>query len=58
MTLIQPIILPQRMSDEEFLGFVAKRPDGERWQLIDGVAVMMPPPTKAHQRSGRTWLGR
>lgn len=26
------------------------RPDEERWQLIDGVPMMMPPPTLVHQR--------
>ena len=38
------------MSRELFRGFVECRPDEERWQLIDGVAVMMAPPTYAHQR--------
>lgn len=52
MTVMQPTILAQRFTVEEFLAFYAGRPDGERWQLIDGVAMMMPPPTKAHQRIG------
>ncbi len=52
MTVMQPTILAQRFTVDEFLAFYAGRPDGERWQLIDGVAMMMPPPTKAHQRIG------
>ena len=39
-----------RMSVELFRGFVEGRPDEEHWELIDGVAMMMAPPTKAHQR--------
>jgi Uma2 family endonuclease len=38
------------MSVELFRQFVADRPDKERWELIDGVAMMMAPPTLAHQR--------
>ena len=38
------------LSDEEFEAFVAGRPHGERWQLIDGEAVMMTPPRLRHQR--------
>jgi Uma2 family endonuclease len=39
-----------RLSVEVFRGFLEGRPDEERWELIDGVAVMMTPPTLAHQR--------
>ena len=39
-----------RMSVELFRGFVEGRPDEEHWELINGVAMMMAPPTKAHQR--------
>ncbi|MCC6775541.1 MAG: Uma2 family endonuclease [Hyphomicrobiales bacterium] len=39
-----------RLSIELFRAFYATRPEEERWQLIDGAAVMMTPPTKAHQR--------
>jgi Uma2 family endonuclease len=39
----------QRMSIESFRAFYAMRPDEEQWQLIDGVAIMMTPPTVAHQ---------
>ena len=41
---------PQRMQRESFRAFYAMRPDEEQWQLIDGVAIMMTPPTVAHQR--------
>ena len=41
---------PPLMSIELFRAFYASRPDEEHWQLIDGVAVMMTPPTPAHQR--------
>ena len=41
---------PQALSIETFRAFVATRPDEERWELVDGVAMMMAPPTKAHQR--------
>ncbi|MGA8616129.1 MAG: Uma2 family endonuclease [Xanthobacteraceae bacterium] len=38
------------MDVDEFMAFLETRPDGERWDLIEGVAVMMAPPTYAHQR--------
>jgi Uma2 family endonuclease len=41
---------PPRMSIEVFRGFLEGRPDEEHWELIDGVAMMMAPPTLAHQR--------
>jgi Uma2 family endonuclease len=41
---------PQLLSIEAFRAFTASRPEEERWELIDGAAVMMTPPTKAHQR--------
>jgi Uma2 family endonuclease len=41
---------PPRMSVGVFRGFLEGRPDEEHWELIDGVAVMMAPPTLAHQR--------
>lgn len=34
----------------EFDAFLRGRPREEWWQLIDGIAVMMNPPTLAHQR--------
>jgi Uma2 family endonuclease len=41
---------PQRMPLDLFRSFVEGRPDEEHWELIDGVAMMMAPPTLAHQR--------
>jgi Uma2 family endonuclease len=41
---------PQVLSIDAFRAFIASRPDEERWELIDGAAVMTAPPTKAHQR--------
>jgi Uma2 family endonuclease len=38
-----------QMTVEEFLAFTESRPDGERWELIDGVAVMSPSPTDWQQ---------
>jgi len=37
-----------RMSGVDFRAFQETRPDHERWELIDGVPVMMTPPTLAH----------
>jgi Uma2 family endonuclease len=33
----------------EFLAFTGTRPDGERWELIEGEAVIYPSPTMWHQ---------
>ena len=38
------------LSIEAFRSWLASRPDGEHWELIAGVPMMMAPPTKAHQR--------
>lgn len=38
-----------RLSVEDYLALIKTRPSEERWQLIDGVAIMMPPPTLRHQ---------
>jgi Uma2 family endonuclease len=35
---------------DQFLDFSLTRPEGERWQLIDGLAIMMVPPSYVHQR--------
>ncbi len=40
---------PPGLSVELFRAFYATRPDEERWQLIDGAAITMTPPTVAHQ---------
>jgi Uma2 family endonuclease len=47
-----------RMSGTEFRAFQARRPDHERWELVGGVAMMMPPPTIAHNQiaSSLEWL--
>ena len=41
--------LPQ-ISFEQFCAFRDERPKEEKWELIDGVPMMMPPPTLVHQR--------
>jgi Uma2 family endonuclease len=35
---------------DQFLDFYRTRPDEERWQLVDGLAIMMVPPSFMHQR--------
>src|SRR5947209_14197621 len=40
---------PGTMDVDEFMGFLESRPKEERWHLIEGVAVMMGPPSLAHQ---------
>jgi Uma2 family endonuclease len=42
--------LAGRMSRSEFRAFQNGRPGNERWELISGVPMMMPPPTIAHNR--------
>jgi Uma2 family endonuclease len=34
---------------EEFLALTESRPDGERWELIEGKAIMNPSPSQWHQ---------
>jgi len=38
---------------DQFLDFYVTRPDEERWQLLDGLPMMMTPPNKVHQRLAR-----
>lgn len=38
-----------KITVEEYLAFIEARPEEERWQLIDGVAMLMNPPTIRHQ---------
>ena len=38
------------MDIDEFMAFIERRPKEERWHLIEGIAVMMAPPSMAHQR--------
>src|ERR1022692_4716580 len=42
------------MDVDEFIAFLETRPDGEHWELIEGVAVMMAPSSYAHQRANRS----
>lgn len=49
MNTAAPVRTDSRFTVEEYLAFIATRPSEERWQLIDGVAMMMPPPTLRHQ---------
>lgn len=68
----RPKLAPeQQLTIEEFLAFTDSRPDGERWELIEGVAIMNPSPVEYHQlvvlnigrylmahkeRTGATWM--
>jgi Uma2 family endonuclease len=45
-----PLRPQQRMSIELFRCFYEGRPDEERWELIDGVAIRLAPSTLSHQR--------
>lgn len=47
--------LPQ-FDFEKFDAFRNERPKDEKWELIDGVPMMMPPPTLVHQRISRALL--
>ena len=38
-----------QLSMEQFHAFRDERPKEEKWELIDGVPMMMPPPTLVHQ---------
>ena len=38
------LAIDDRMTVEEFLAMVETRPDGEHWELIEGVAIMNPSP--------------
>lgn len=43
------IVEAEQMTVEEYLAFVESRPDGGRWELIEGIAFMSPSPTDWHQ---------
>jgi Uma2 family endonuclease len=45
--------LSGNMDVDEFMAFLETRPDEEHWDLIEGIAVMMAPPSYAHQRIAR-----
>ena len=38
-----------QMTVEEFLAFYETRPDGQKWELIEGEAVISPSPSEWHQ---------
>jgi len=42
--------LAGNMDVDEFMSFLETRPKGEHWDLIEGIAVMMSPPSFAHQQ--------
>jgi Uma2 family endonuclease len=44
---------PVRLAMEQFHAFYNERPEHEKWELIDGIALMMPPPMLMHQRIAR-----
>ena len=51
MTVNAPVRSPSGTMDvDEFMAFLETRPHTERWDLIEGVAVMMAPASYAHQR--------
>lgn len=49
MNAIPKLPPEQQMTIDEFLAFCAERPDGERWELIEGVAIMNASPVQIHQ---------
>ena len=44
-----------QMTIEAFLAFYDTRPDGEKWELIDGFPVMSASPTQWHRRWRFRW---
>src|SRR5713101_2489399 len=50
MTVNSPAPLSGNMDVDEFMAFLETRPKGEHWDLIEGIAVMMAPPSYAHHR--------
>ena len=49
MNAHQKLAPEQQMTVREFLAFTASRPNGERWELIEGVAVLNAAPVQLHQ---------
>jgi Uma2 family endonuclease len=47
-----------RMSVAEYKRWLEPRPDGERWELLDGAPVLMAPPRERHQRIVMNLAGR
>jgi Uma2 family endonuclease len=50
MTVNAPASLPGTMNVDQFMAFLETRPEGEHWELIGGVAVMMAPAGLVHQQ--------
>jgi Uma2 family endonuclease len=50
MTVNAPASLSGRMDVDQFMAFLETRPEGEHWELIEGMAVMMSPASPAHQQ--------
>ena len=48
MTLLRDDV--HEMTVETFTAFTDTRPDGERWELIDGEPIMSPSPSYGHQK--------
>jgi Uma2 family endonuclease len=49
MTAHTKLAPEEQMTIEEFLAYTDTRPGGERWELIEGVAIMNPSPIDDHQ---------
>ena len=49
MTARTKLAPEDQLTIEEFLAFTDTRPDGERWELIEGVAILNPSPVDHHQ---------
>jgi Uma2 family endonuclease len=49
MTAHPKLAPEQQLTIEEFLAFTDARPEGERWELIEGVAILNPSPVDHHQ---------
>lgn len=49
MGAVQQRRTDNKFTVEEYLAWIKPRPKEERWQLIDGVAMLMNPPTIKHQ---------
>jgi Uma2 family endonuclease len=47
--MLAKLLRPDEMSVKEFRVLMRARPDGEKWELIEGKAVMSPSPTQWHQ---------
>ncbi len=45
----QKLPIGDQLTVEEFLDMTDTRPDGERWELIEGVAILNASPTNFHQ---------